>query len=75
LGILARALSAAFSRQRPQDALLMPLSVLLMTRIALQALYWHYTGGVRWKGRTISQPTKETPWQKQPSSSVPGSAD
>jgi chlorobactene glucosyltransferase len=75
LDILARALSATFSRQRPQDALLMPLSVLLMTRIAVQALYWHYTGGVRWKGRTISQTTKETSWQKKPSSSVPGSAD
>ncbi len=60
LGILVRALTASFTRQRTQDALLMPLSVLLMTRIAFQSLYWHFTGGARWKGR-ILQAQKDTP--------------
>jgi len=33
---------------------LMPVSVLLMTRIAGQALYWRARyGGVRWKGRIL----------------------
>lgn len=54
LGLLVRALSAAHTRQRLVDALLLPLSVLLMTRIAFQAIYWHYRfGGPRWKGRII----------------------
>ena len=34
LGLLVRAITAYSSRQRPQDALLMPVSVLLMTMIA-----------------------------------------
>lgn len=54
LGIGVRALTAAVTRQRVVDALGMPLSALLMTRIAAQALYWRARyGGVRWKGRTI----------------------
>ncbi|MCC6615748.1 MAG: glycosyltransferase [Anaerolineae bacterium] len=54
LGIGVRALTAAVTRQRVGDALLLPISALLMTRIAAQAVWWqlHY-GGVRWKGRTI----------------------
>ncbi|MCA9882044.1 MAG: glycosyltransferase [Anaerolineae bacterium] len=55
LGIGIRALSAAATHQRIPDALLMPLSVVLMTRISLQAIVWHYSGGPRWKGRVISQ--------------------
>ncbi|MFC1997729.1 glycosyltransferase, partial [Chloroflexota bacterium] len=39
-GITLRALTAAFTHQRIIDALLMPLSVVLMTRIAIQAIYW-----------------------------------
>ena len=35
------------------EASLMPVSVLLMTRIAAQAIYWHYTGGPLWKGRRL----------------------
>ena len=32
----------------------MPLSALLMTRIAAQAIWWQARyGGVRWKGRLI----------------------
>lgn len=51
---LVRALTAAATRQRIQDALLMPVSVLLMTRIAAQGLWWYWRyGGPRWKDRTI----------------------
>lgn len=54
LGILIRAVSAAFTRQRVRDAVFMPFSALLMTIIAIQALYWHYTqGGPTWKGRVV----------------------
>ncbi len=54
-GVIAlRMLTAAASRQRLLDGLLMPLSVILMTRIAAQALYWRFRyGGVQWKGRTL----------------------
>lgn len=58
LGMGLRALSAAFTHQRVLDSLLMPVSVLLMTRIALQAFWWHFTGGPRWKGRLIQQSTQ-----------------
>lgn len=55
LGLLLRAISAAFTRQRPADALLMPVSVILMTRIAAQSLYWHMRyGGPLWKGRRLA---------------------
>ncbi len=53
LGWLVRALTAHATGQRVQDALLMPLSVLLMSHIALQAIRWHYQGGPRWKGRQL----------------------
>lgn len=54
LGIAIRSLTAAFTRQRVADALLMPVSVALMTVIAAQAIYWHVRfGGVQWKGRTV----------------------
>lgn len=52
-GIGLRGVTAVFTRQRPHDALLMPLSVLLMTRIAAQSILWRYRGGPRWKGRVI----------------------
>ncbi|MCL4303480.1 MAG: glycosyltransferase [Anaerolineae bacterium] len=55
LGIGIRMLTAAATRQRPGDALLLPLSVLLMTRIAAQALWWHWHGGPRWKGRIVKR--------------------
>jgi chlorobactene glucosyltransferase len=48
-------LTAAATRQRLGDALLLPVSVLLMTRIAAQAVWWRWHGGPRWKGRTIGQ--------------------
>lgn len=55
LGLLVRALTAAVTRQRPADALLMPVSVLLMTAITLRALRWHFHGGPRWKGRVYAR--------------------
>jgi chlorobactene glucosyltransferase len=58
LGIGTRALTAALTRQPVWDALLMPVSVLLMTVIATQSIYWYYTGGPRWKGRVIRQVQK-----------------
>jgi chlorobactene glucosyltransferase len=60
LGLGVRALSAAATRQRVSDALLMPLSVLWMTRIAGQAISWQWRyGGPLWKGRLIaSQPAQ-----------------
>ncbi|MEJ5308535.1 MAG: glycosyltransferase [Anaerolineae bacterium] len=52
LGVGVRALTAAFSRQRVGDALLLPVSVILMAIIATQAIVWRLRyGGVRWKGR------------------------
>lgn len=55
VGIGLRALTAIATRQRTVDALFMPISVVLMTRIAAQSLWWHYRyGGPRWKGRTIA---------------------
>lgn len=76
LGIGARALSAAYTRQRVLDALLLPVSVLLMQRIALHALYWHFTGGPRWKGRTLHQAKEPPSWgHEAPSSSAQASGD
>ncbi len=55
-GLLVRMTSAAFTRQRLLDGLFLPVSVVLMMRIALQAIWWHYhQGGPRWKGRVIRQ--------------------
>jgi chlorobactene glucosyltransferase len=54
IGIGVRAITARFTHQRVQDALLMPVSVLLMTRIAFHAIYWHVRyGAPLWKGRII----------------------
>ncbi len=54
LGIGARAVTAAATHQRIADALLMPLSVVLMTWIAARALWWRWRfGGVVWKGRIL----------------------
>ncbi|MDZ4768753.1 MAG: glycosyltransferase family 2 protein [Chloroflexota bacterium] len=54
LGVLVRAVTALATRQRPLDALLLPLSALAMTAIAAQAVLWRLTGGARWKGRIAS---------------------
>ena len=55
LGLLVRALTAAFARQRLEDAVLMPVSVALMTLIAAQAVAWRFRGGAQWKGRRLSE--------------------
>jgi chlorobactene glucosyltransferase len=54
VGIGARAITAAATHQRARDAMLMPVSVLLMTIIALRAVWWRWRfGGVLWKGRIL----------------------
>ena len=59
MGVGVRALTAAATGQRVRDALLLPVSVLLMTRIAAQAIWWQWRyGGPRWKGRTITPATR-----------------
>jgi chlorobactene glucosyltransferase len=57
LGLLTRALTAAFTRQRVGDAVFMPISVLLMTAIAWQGVKWHFNGGPQWKGRQLNLKT------------------
>jgi chlorobactene glucosyltransferase len=55
LGVGVRMLSAAATRQRIGDGVLLPVSVILMTVIAAQAIWWRLRyGGPRWKGRTIA---------------------
>lgn len=55
LAVTTRAITAYTSRQRIADALLMPLSVLLMTFIALRATWRQLRyGGQSWKGRQVS---------------------
>ncbi len=50
--LLVRGISAWRTRQRVGDALLLPVSVILMTIIAGQSLLWHWRhGGPIWKGR------------------------
>lgn len=53
LGIGLRWTTAVFTLQRPRDALLMPLSILLMTRIAMRSVRWHLSGTTSWKGRVV----------------------
>ena len=53
-GIAVRAITAWVTRQRMIDAVFMPLSALLMTLIAAQAVVWQTRGGIRWKGRVIN---------------------
>lgn len=52
-GLVLRMGTAVFTRQRPLDCLLMPLSVLLMTRIAFQSIQWQRQGTAEWKGRRL----------------------
>lgn len=56
LGILIRMTTAAFTRQRILDGLLIPVSVMLMSAIALRSVYWHQRlGGSNWKGRVVKK--------------------
>ena len=58
-GILIRAISASFTHQRLFDAILIPISVLLMTIIAIQSIWWQIRyGGPKWKGRVIKRESK-----------------
>lgn len=50
-GIGIRAITAYATGQRMRDALLLPVSVILMTIIAGQSIWWHWRGQVQWKGR------------------------
>ncbi len=70
LGGMTRALTAAITRQRVADAVLMPVSVMLMTVIAAQAILWRFGGGPQWKGRKIvtkapATQTKRPPGRRQ----------
>ncbi|MEZ4510931.1 MAG: glycosyltransferase family A protein [Chloroflexota bacterium] len=54
-GVGLRLATAVFTHtEKWLPSLLMPLSVFLMTRIAAQAIWWHWHGGGQWKGRTIT---------------------
>lgn len=53
-GMAVRAMTAWFTRQRAGDALLMPVSAVLMTIISALACWWQVRyGGPVWKGRLI----------------------
>lgn len=52
-GVLVRWGTAVFTHQRALDALFMPISVLLMSRIAIQSIWWQWRGQVEWKGRIL----------------------
>ena len=54
-GLTLRIVSAIFTKQRAIDALWMPLTVILFTLISFRSIYWHYTGKVTWKGRTLTK--------------------
>lgn len=53
MGLMIRALSAAATRQRVFDALLLPCSIIYMTCIAIKAVSWKFKGGPIWKGRRL----------------------
>lgn len=51
---IARCLSARLHHQAWQDCWLMPLSILLLVWIALQAIFWHARlSGLEWKERIV----------------------
>jgi chlorobactene glucosyltransferase len=53
-GIGIRTVTAYVSGQRVRDALLMPVSVFLMTIIAARSILWHWQGRTEWKGRVAA---------------------
>ena len=55
MGVGLRLGTAVFSHQRPLDALFMPISVLLMSRIAFQSIQWQRRGTATWKGRILEK--------------------
>lgn len=69
-GMILRAGTAVFTHQRPLDALLMPISVLLMSRIAFQSIQWQRSGTAEWKGRKLSpQPNPLPGGERKPAPS------
>ncbi|MCA9953543.1 MAG: glycosyltransferase [Anaerolineales bacterium] len=68
-GVVLRMGTAVFTHQRPLDALLMPASVLLMTRIAFQSIQWQRRGTAEWKGRKLD-PHLNFPSEKRLDTSV-----
>ncbi len=59
LGMGVRAVTARFTGQRGRDALLMPVSAVLMTVISARSAWWQVRyGGPMWKGRVI-KPVQE----------------
>ncbi|MEM7333241.1 MAG: glycosyltransferase family 2 protein [Chloroflexota bacterium] len=54
-GVGLRLATAVFTHQRPHDALLQPISTLLMTQIAIKSVQWQKKGVGVWKGRMISR--------------------
>jgi chlorobactene glucosyltransferase len=54
IGVGARAITAYATGQRVRDALLMPISVVLMTSIAGRSIFWHWRGRTQWKGRVAT---------------------
>jgi chlorobactene glucosyltransferase len=54
IGLLLRAAAALATRQRGWDAAAMPLSVTLMTLIALRSIVLSRQGGAEWKGRKVA---------------------
>lgn len=55
LGIGIRCVSAASTQQRIRDVIWLPLSVILMTIIAMRSLLWFFrSGGPEWKGRSAA---------------------
>jgi chlorobactene glucosyltransferase len=53
-GMVVRGVTAWFTRQRVRDALLMPMTVVVMTWISLLACWWQVKyGGPVWKGRLV----------------------
>lgn len=55
LAILIRVLTAHLAKDKMVDAFLLPISIILMTIIAVQGLIWHLRGTATWKGRTIKR--------------------
>jgi chlorobactene glucosyltransferase len=56
LGLGIRCIEAWVTRQRVCDAVWMPLSVIVVTRIGLQSMWWYWRyGGPRWKGRVLAR--------------------
>lgn len=53
VGMMLRGGTAVFTHQRPLDAIFMPISTLLLTRIAFQSIHWQRRGTAEWKGRRL----------------------